>query len=267
VIDIWLRSLLPIIALAGVAWAVCTARRNAGLVDIFWPGLFLAAAGYDASRFQQWSLENRVVVALLVFWAVRLAVHLARRNWRAPEDRRYADMRARHEPGFAWKSLYLVFGLQALLAWIASAPLAAALAGHAAARPLWWFGLLLAAAGIAIEAIADRQLRAHRQRDAQARAVLDSGLWRYSRHPNYFGECCVWWGFFATVATPGSLWTVVSPLLMTWLLLRVSGVTLLEKDIADRRPAYRDYVARTSAFLPWKPARPAELARRDGAGP
>ena len=259
-IEIWLRSLVPVMALSGVAWAVCTARRNAGLVDIFWPGLFLVAAAYDAWRFQQWSPASRTVASLLVLWALRLAVHLARRNWRAPEDRRYADMRARHEPGFAWKSLYLVFGLQALLAWIASAPIAAALSGHASARPLWWSGLLLAAGGIAIEAIADRQLHAFRQRDAQARAVLDTGLWRYSRHPNYFGECCVWWGLFAMVATAGSLWTVISPLLMTWLLLRVSGVTLLEQGIADRRPGYRDYVARTSAFFPRKPARPVESA-------
>ncbi|MBS0387882.1 MAG: DUF1295 domain-containing protein, partial [Proteobacteria bacterium] len=208
---------------------------------------------YDAWRYQHLSPASLAMVAVLVAWALRLALHLARRNWRAAEDRRYAAMRARHEPGFAWKSLYLVFGLQALLAWIISAPLAAGLAGRTSPRPLWLFGLLLAVAGFAIEAIADRQLRAHRRRDAAARAVLDRGLWRYSRHPNYFGECCLWWGLFAMAVRADTLWTVVSPLLMTWLLLRVSGVTLLEQDIADRRPAYRDYVARTPAFFPWKP--------------
>ena len=266
-IEVWLHSLGPVVALSAVAWVVCTARRNAGLVDIFWPCLFLAAAGYDAWRYRNGSPASVTMAALLVVWALRLAVHLAMRNWRAPEDRRYAAMRARHEPGFAWKSLYLVFGLQALLAWIISAPLAFGLAGQSSPRPLWLFGLLLAGGGLAIEAIADGQLRAFKRRDTAARAVLDTGLWRYSRHPNYFGECCLWWGLFAMAVRADTWWIVVSPALMTLLLLRVSGVTLLEQDIADRRPAYRDYVARTPAFFPWRPAAPAAVRRHDEARP
>jgi steroid 5-alpha reductase family enzyme len=254
VIEVWLHSLVPIIALSCVAWVLCTVRRNAGLVDIFWPWFFLAAAGYDSWRYRQWSGVSLVMAALLIVWALRLSVHLAIRNWHAPEDRRYAEIRARHQPGFAWKSLLLVYGFQALLAWIVSAPLAVGLAGRSSAGPVWIFGLMLAVSGLAIEACADQQLRAFKRRDPQHREVLDTGLWRYSRHPNYFGEFCLWWGLFAMAIRADAIWIVVSPLLMSLLLLRVSGVSLLEKDIAHRRPAYRDYVTRTPVFFPWKPA-------------
>jgi steroid 5-alpha reductase family enzyme len=193
------------------------------------------------------------VLPLVAAWAVRLAAYLAARNWNAPEDHRYRAIRSRNQPHFEWKSLYLVFGLQGLLAWLVSAPLAAAVASPAALGPLDWIGGLLVAFGIVFEAVADTQLARFRRDPASAGRVLDSGLWRWSRHPNYFGECCVWWGFYLLAVAAGGAWTVFAPLLMTLLLLRVSGVALLEKDIGERRPAYRDYVARTSAFIPWPP--------------
>jgi steroid 5-alpha reductase family enzyme len=194
-----------------------------------------------------------LVLVLVTVWAVRLAAFLAARNWNAPEDHRYQAIRARNQPHFEWKSLYLVFGLQGLLAWLVSAPLAAAVASPAPLGPLDWIGGLLVAFGIVFEAVADAQLARFRRDPASAGRVLDSGLWRWSRHPNYFGECCVWWGFYLLAVAAGGAWTVFAPLLMTLLLLRVSGVALLEKDIGERRPAYRDYVARTSAFIPWPP--------------
>ena len=251
--EAWLRSVVPIVALAGVAWVPCTRRRNVGLLDAFWPGFFLVAGIYFMWRNPAWSASSIVLSAVVVAWALRLSAHLAVRNWNAPEDRRYAAIRARHEPGFAWKSLYLVFGLQAVLAWIVAAPLAVGLGAGAPVGGAWVFGLALAIAGVTIEALADSQLSAFKARAWDANTVLDSGLWRYSRHPNYFGECCFWWGVFAMAIRPGYWWIVVSPLLMTFLLLRVSGVALLERDIAERRPAYRDYAARTPAFVPWIP--------------
>ena len=157
----------------------------------------------------------------------------------------------RNEPGFVWKSLYLVFGLQAMLAWLISAPLAAA-SRNRRCGALGWTGAVLAAFGIA----RDRRGRPARALQGAGRKrgrVMEQGLWRYSRHPNYFGEFCVWWGFYLLAAGAGGWWTLFSPLLMTVLLLRVSGVTLLEKDIGERRPAYRDYVRRTRAFFPGPP--------------
>ena len=159
----------------------------------------------------------------------------------------------RNEPGFAWKSIYLVFGLQAVLAWLISAPIAASIASAAPIDALDAIGAVLTVFGIAFETLADAQLARFKAEPANAGRVMDSGLWRYTRHPNYFGEFCVWWGLYGIALGAGAWWTLFSPLLMTVLLLRVSGVALLEKDIAERRPAYRDYAARTNAFFPGPP--------------
>jgi steroid 5-alpha reductase family enzyme len=245
----WAGALPAIAALALAAWAIATARRNAGLVDIFWPLFFLVAAAVFAAA-QPWTERATLVLALVAAWALRLAVHLAVRNWNAPEDRRYQAIRARNEPGFAWKSLYLVFGLQGVLAWLIVAPLAAAIAGAAPVNALDVAGAALAALGITIETIADAQLARFKAGPASAGRVMDRGLWRYCRHPNYFGEFCTWWGFYAIALGAGGAWTIFSPVLMSVLLLRVSGVTLLERDIGERRPAYRDYIASTNAFFP-----------------
>lgn len=249
VVAIWLAALPAIAGLALVAWAIATARRNAGLVDVFWSLFLLLAAIVFALRAEP-GPRGWLVLALTAAWALRLSAYLAARNWNAPEDHRYRAIRARHEPGFAWKSLYLVFGLQAVLAWLISAPLAAALAGTGALNALDWIGAALAAFGIVYESVADLQLARFKADPAQTGRVMDRGLWRYSRHPNYFGEFCVWWGLYLVAAGAGGWWTLFSPLLMSVLLLRVSGVTLLEKDIGERRPAYRDYVRRTRAFFP-----------------
>lgn len=251
--SLWLSSLPAIAVLTATAWAVCTVRRNVGLVDIFWSLFLLLAAVVYAIAAAPAGPRATLVLALVAAWAVRLAAYLTARNWNAPEDHRYQAIRARNQPNFEWKSLYLVFGLQGLLAWIISAPLAAAVASPAPLGPLDWAGAALAAFGIVFESVADAQLARFRRDPVGAGQVLDRGLWRWSRHPNYFGECCVWWGFFLLAVAGGGAWTAFSPLIMTLLLLRVSGVSLLEKDIGERRPAYRDYVARTSAFVPWPP--------------
>lgn len=246
----WIPGLAATLALALLAWAIATARRNAGLVDIFWSLFFLAAATAYAAGAE--ALEDRAVLVLVLvaLWSLRLSGYLAARNWGAPEDHRYRAIRARNEPGFAWKSLYLVFGLQGLLAWIISAPLAAAITSGQPAAALDAAGAALAVFGFAFEAVADAQLAGFKADPRNAARVMDRGLWRYTRHPNYFGEFCLWWGFWLIAAGAGAWWTVFAPLLMSVLLLRVSGVALLEKDIGQRRPEYANYVLRTNAFFP-----------------
>jgi steroid 5-alpha reductase family enzyme len=244
----WAAALPAILVVALLAWAIATARRNVGLVDIFWSLFFLAgAAGYALGGIDA---RGTVVLALAAAWGLRLAGHLAWRNWNAEEDRRYREIRARNEPHFALKSLYLVFGLQAVLAWLISAPLFAAFRGAAGLNALDVAGIGVVAFGVLFEAIADWQLARFKGDRANAGKVMDRGLWRYTRHPNYFGEFCVWWGFWLIACAAGGAWTVFAPLLMTLLLLRVSGVALLEKDIGERRPGYREYVRRTNAFFP-----------------
>jgi steroid 5-alpha reductase family enzyme len=245
----WAAALPALLIVAAFAWVVATARRNVGLIDIFWSLFFVTAAAVYA---QQEGLDTRgiVVLGLAVTWALRLAGYLAWRNWGAEEDRRYREIRARNEPHFAFKSLYLVFGLQALLAWLVSAPLYAAISGRNELGLLDGFGVALVLFGIGFETLADWQLARFKAQARNAGKVMDQGLWRYTRHPNYFGECCVWWGFWLIAAAAGGAWTLFAPILMTFLLLRVSGVSLLEKDIGQRRPGYREYVQRTNAFFP-----------------
>jgi len=243
---------LPLLLLLAVfAWGVATLRRNVGLVDIVWSLFFLVVAGWHVHAAPTSSVRANLLLALVVLWALRLSVYLAARNWNAPEDHRYRAIRARNQPNYVAKSLYLVFGFQALLAFVISTPLAAALrASEVPFGVVGVLGVLLAGGGLVFEAVADAQLAALRRDPAHHQAVMDRGLWAYTRHPNYFGECCVWWGYFLFAADAGAWWTVVSPLLMTLLLLRYSGVALLEQDIGQRRPGYAAYVARTNAFLP-----------------
>ncbi len=249
-----LAALPVLLTMTTLTWLVSLPLRNASIVDSVWSLLLAAAALVYAWPLTTVQGERATVVLWLVMvWALRLSVYITVRNKGHGEDRRYQEIRRRNEPGFAFKSLYLVFALQAGLAWIVSLALLPALQSHSPWSWLDWLGLLLTVFGLLWESIGDAQLAAFRADPANRGGVMDRGLWRYSRHPNYFGECCVWWGFGVFALATGSLWALVSPLLMTGLLLRVSGVSLLEKDIGERRPAYRDYVTRTNAFLPWRP--------------
>ena len=248
---------LALIAALGVAtWIASMVRHDVSLVDRTW-SLFItgAAAAYFALLPSSQAAGGRSLwtLVLAVVWALRLSAYITARNWGHGEDRRYREIRARNQPNFAFKSLYLVFALQAVLSWVVSAPFFAAMGGTRPVGVLDITGLALAAFGIVFEAIGDAQMSRFKADPAHAGQVMDRGLWRYTRHPNYFGETCVWWGFWLVAlgaAGWSGAWTIVSPILMTVLLLKVSGVSLLEKDIGERRPAYRDYIARTNAFFP-----------------
>jgi steroid 5-alpha reductase family enzyme len=222
-----------------------------------WPWLIWGAAAVTLLQSDAYQPRGLLAIALAGIWAMRLSVHITLRHHGQPEDYRYQAIRRRNQPHFEWKSLYLVFGLQALLAFVVALPLIATVLQP---TPWHWLdiaGVALFAFGFVFEAIADAQLQRFRDDPAQRGKVLDTGLWRFSRHPNYFGECCVWWGLWLLAAAAGAWWTILSPVLMTVLLLRISGVTLLEADIGKRRPAYADYMRRTSAFVPWQPRRTA----------
>ena len=165
-------------------------------------------------------------------------------------------MRADHPETFWWRSLLTVFFLQATLATLLSLPLLVVQRATAVPAAALVAGCALWLTGFLCEAVADWQLQRFRERPRPGRGVLgvlDTGLWRYSRHPNYFGEALLWWGYGTIAAGCGTAWVLLAPAAMTFLLLRVSGVTLLEKTIVGRRPEYADYIARTSAFIPWPP--------------
>jgi steroid 5-alpha reductase family enzyme len=252
-LDAYLGGLLTILGAAVLTWLISVAKRDVSIVDSLWGMLFLIAVFTYAALVSQRGPRALLVIATVALWAIRLSAYITWRNHGQPEDRRYRDMRRRNEPNYTFKSLYLVFGLQGLLAWIISLPLFAAIASAAPLGTLDYVGASLALAGLVFEATADWQLARFKASPANENRVMDRGLWRYSRHPNYFGEFCVWWGLYAIALAGGAWWSIVSPLLMSFLLLRVSGVVLLEKDIGQRRPDYAHYRARTNAFLPGPP--------------
>lgn len=237
-------------------WLLSVRLRNASIVDPFWGTGFVLVAWVSHAAAGAGGLRAWLAILLASAWGLRLSAHLLRRSAGHGEDFRYAAMRAAHGERFRWVSLFTVFLLQGALLWTISLPLQVAVttAGRPAGAIEVAAGILWAA-GFAFEAIADRQLTRFRADPGSRGRVLDSGLWRYTRHPNYFGDALQWWAFGLLGVGAGAPWTLLSPALMTFLLVRVSGVALLERDIAQRRPGYREYAERTSAFFP-RPPRP-----------
>jgi steroid 5-alpha reductase family enzyme len=234
-------------------WIISLVRNDVSIVDSLWSLMFLLVALVYGAMDGNSGPREFLIPVLVAIWALRLSAYITWRNHGQPEDYRYQEIRANNEPGFRYKSFYIVFLLQAVLAWVISLPLAAAISGQSAIGLLDYAGCALIVIGVLFEAVGDMQLSRFRRDPGNDGKVLDKGLWRYTRHPNYFGNFTLWWGFYLVALSAGAWWTVISPLLMTFLLLKVSGVALLEKDISGRRPQYRQYVRRTNAFFPGIP--------------
>jgi steroid 5-alpha reductase family enzyme len=254
--SVYLQGLGAMVVAAVCTWLLSLYKRNVSIVDSLWSLLFvLAAFVYAGGASAPFSSRRALLLTLVTLWGLRLSIYITWRNWGHGEDRRYQAIRRRNEPHFAWKSLYLVFALQALLAWIISMPL---LGSILSAKPLGivdYAGTALWLLGMVFEAGGDAQLARFKSDASNQGKIMDQGLWRFTRHPNYFGDFCVWWGFYLLAAAAGAWWSIFAPLLMSVLLLRVSGVTLLEKDLTARRPGYADYVRRTNVFFPGLPKR------------
>lgn len=255
VLDLYLNGLYVMLAFALVGWILSLFRQNVTHVDSMWSLFFLLASFSYVDSFSAIHTRGLIALSLLTIWALRLSIYLTYRNWGSHEDHRYAAIRQNNAPHFKWSSLYIVFGLQAVLAWIISLPILGSINATAPLNIIDILGILLTLFGIIWESIADWQLTKFKRVNANRHKVLNTGVWRYSRHPNYFGECCVWWGFFLIALAGGAWWSLPSVILMTLLLLKVSGVALLEKDIAERRPEYLHYIKTTNAFIPGKPKR------------
>lgn len=238
-------------------WLVSLAKRNASIVDIVWGFGFVVVAWVvrfqgDTNTTRQWLL-----VALTTLWGLRLTIYLFWRNHGQPEDYRYQAMRRRHGPRFPLVSLATVFTFQGLMMWVVSLPVQL---GQVSDTPdlgvLAVVGVVLWATGMFFETVGDVQLARFKADPANAGAVMDRGLWRYTRHPNYFGDACVWWGLGLIAAETGvGAWGLIGSAVMTILLVRVSGAALLERSLRKRKPGYEEYVARTSSFVPRPPRR------------
>ncbi len=255
-------SLIALLAVAGLmvtTWVISLVRRDASIVDIAWGLGFVVVAWATFATGDGYETRALLVTAMVTAWGLRLAGYLAWRNLGKGEDFRYRRMRAQYGARFPIVSLFTVFGLQGVLMLVISLPVQAANSAGTPAHltALDWLGLAVWLVGVAFEGVADIQLARFKANPANAGAVMDRGLWKYSRHPNYFGDALAWWGVFLLAASnTGSWWVIASPIVMTILLTRVSGVPLLEKSLVKRRPGYAEYVARTSSFIPRPPRKP-----------
>ncbi|MCL4808935.1 MAG: DUF1295 domain-containing protein [Thermoanaerobaculia bacterium] len=250
-----------VFGLMSLLWVAGVFLRDASIVDPWWSMAFLLVLAHTAARTGP-TPGKTLLLAMVAAWALRLWGYLLLRSRGKPEDPRYAAFRAKYGADrYWWFSFFQVFLLQGVLVVVISAPLQ--LAGAAAppdpVSPLDLLGLALFAAGFVIEVVGDAQLASYRRAKARGGTgapgpVLDTGLWRYTRHPNYFGEALLWWGFWvAALDTPWGWATAFAPAFMTFLLVKVSGVAMLDAHMAAKRPEYGEYMRRTSGFVPLPP--------------
>lgn len=258
--DLFLANGVWLLGFVTILWIVSVVRRDVSIVDPFW-SLFFLLVSVRTAYVSGVSVGGALVLACVGLWSIRLALHLGIRTLRSgEEDPRYREFRRRFgEERYWWVSFFQVFLLQGTLALVISLPLQLAIAKAKPALDPWMIlGVLVFAFGFFVEAFADAQLARHRGDASQRGKVLDTGLWRYSRHPNYFGESVLGWGFWImSLSVDASpllrIASVLAPIAMTYLLLRVSGVTLLEQGLKKSKPGYEDYIARTSSFILWPP--------------
>lgn len=257
------------VLLAAFAVGVRTGRHRG--VDVAWGLAFTAVAltGYGLSAGHGDGARRLLAAVLVTVWGVRLSAHIRWRSRGAPEDPRYARMLSRAPAGPARTryALRMVYLLQAAIVWFVSLPVQAAQYIPEPPGALAWAGTALWAVGLFFEAVGDLQLARFKSDPANRGRVMDRGLWRWTRHPNYFGDACVWWGLFLLTADTPTGWALVlSPLLMTYLLAFGSGKPMLERHLGAERPGWAEYAARTSGFLPLPPRRhPTE--RKDPGDP
>jgi steroid 5-alpha reductase family enzyme len=239
-------------------WILSLAIKNSSIVDIFWGTGFVIFAWVAFLLTPQGFLTRRLLLSLLVtVWGLRLSLHILIRNWGKPEDFRYQVWRKEAGASWWWRSFFKVFILQGILLLVIAAPLLTAQLNSTHSQltwvdylaiPLWLFGFFFEAAG-------DWQLARFKANPDNKGKLLTTGVWRYTRHPNYFGDATQWWAYWLLAVAAGAWWTIFSPILMTGLLLRVSGVRLLEKTLKETKPGYAEYVETTSEFIPWFPRR------------
>lgn len=255
-LQIYLQALVVITVMMTSLWIISIALRNVSIVDLFWGLGFAVISVFYFLKSDGYEPRKILILVLTAIWGLRLSVYLSFRNIGKGEDFRYAGFRKKYgEKRYWWISFFQTFMLQGLLMWLISAPLLGAqYYGHDKILGILDFtGMIFWIIGFSFEAGGDYQLAAFRANPENKGKVLDKGFWRYTRHPNYFGDSSVWWGYGFICLGAGSYFPVLGSVLMTLLIIKVSGVALLEKSLADQKPQYREYIKKTSSFIPWFP--------------
>ncbi len=255
-IQIYLKALIAIMSMMTILWIVSVFLKNVSIVDLFWGIGFIVAS----SCYYYYGSGNPgrkiILESLVIIWGLRLCVYLSWRNHGKGEDFRYQEFRKKYGPArYWWISYFQVFLLQGILMWVISAPLLGAqyLSKSGNLSILDFLALIIWLIGFTFEAGGDFQLARFISDNQNKGKLLTRGFWRYTRHPNYFGDSAVWWSFGIFSIAGGSYLPVIGSILMTVLIIRVSGVALLEKSLKVKKPGYEEYVRHTNAFLPWFP--------------
>ena len=254
--QLYFLNLTVIFVLMTILWLVSIRLRNVSIVDLFWGVGFVVSASVYAFFTENIGARGVILLILVAIWGLRLSGYLAWRNIGKGEDFRYQEFRRQYGAHrYWWISYFQTFLLQGILMWLISAPLLGAFQGHTY-EALSWIdvaGIVSWIIGFSFEAGGDWQLANFKSDPSNKGKVLDSGFWRYTRHPNYFGDAAVWWGFGLFSISAGNYLPVLGSLLMTALIIKVSGVALLEKTLKTDKPEYAEYTRRTSSFIPWFP--------------
>ncbi|MCB1028209.1 MAG: DUF1295 domain-containing protein [Microthrixaceae bacterium] len=262
-----LSSAIAVVTLMLGTWVLSVRLADVSIVDIVW-GLAFVVVAHVSRAVGEPNLRIDLLTALVTIWGFRLSGYLLWRNWGTGEDKRYVAMRKHFGEKFWWFSLIQTFWLQGALVLIVSLPVQLTASGDDVSMGVvGWLGVAVWLVGFAFETVGDAQLAWFKANPDNEGKVMDTGLWRYTRHPNYFGDFTVWWGLFLVSLAAGGWWGIIGPIVMSLFLLRVSGVTMLERTITKRRPGYADYIARTSTFFPMPPKKlpsdAVESTRRD----
>jgi len=253
---IWLQALAVIMVMMTLLWIVSVIIRNVSIVDLFWGFGFVVAAWFYFLNGEGNETRKLIVSILVSVWGLRLSAYITWRNYGKGEDFRYRQFRKNYgENRYWWISFFQTFLLQGILMWLISAPLLGAqnFGGEKPVNVLDLLGIFFWITGFVFEAGGDWQLKTFKADPVNKGKVLDTGFWRYTRHPNYFGDSSIWWGYGFFCLAAGSWLPALGSLLMTLLIIKISGVAMLEKSLKEQKPQYRDYIEKTSAFIPWFP--------------
>lgn len=255
-LDLLLTNLGTVMVMMIMGWLISLIVKNVTIVDSLWGMGFVVIAWLTLYCSHSTAVRPWLIAALVTAWGMRLSLYLTWRNWGKGEDSRYEAWRNKSASTFWLQSLFKVFVLQALFLWVISLSMQFAQMSAVPERLTLWdiFGALLWLIGFCFEAAGDAQLAAFKADPKNRGKVMNRGLWAYTRHPNYFGEALIWWGIFIIgLSTPNSWWTVISPIVITAVLLKMTGIPLSEALLVERRPGYAEYIQKTSAFIPWLP--------------
>ena len=249
-------AFLAVLAMMVLLWIISIPLKNVSIVDMFWGIGFVLVIIVYLFFSENLFIRESLVSLLVVIWGFRLSIYLMLRNWGKPEDFRYQEFRKHYGVNrYWWFSFFQVFLLQGVLIMLVSLPL---LGIHKQTLSdnlniLDYVAVVFWIIGFIFESVGDYQLSQFKKDPSNQGKVLDYGLWRYTRHPNYFGDTMVWWSFALFSMASGAIWYIVGSIIMTYLIVKISGVALLEKTLNDKKPKYHDYIKRTNAFFPWFP--------------